>query len=620
MLLLPPANNNISILSIEAGLTAIVFGLCFCLPGLGSSFFATIERSFGRLARRRRLSVALVGVTTLLLRLALLPIHPIPYPVYTDDFSFLFAADTFAHGRLTNPTPAMWTHFETMHIGMNPTYSSMFFPAQGLILAAGKVLFGHPWYGLLCVTALMCAAICWMLQAWLPPTWALLGGLLVVLRLGLFSYWINTYTGAGAVSALGGALVLGALPRLVKSARIRDALLLAIGMMVLANSRPYEGLLLCVPVAFALVRWIFFGKNRPRGEALIRAAVPALMLIVAVGAWMAYYNYRNFGSPLTLPYTTDRATYAVAPHFIWESPSPEPIYRYQAIHDYYIKIELPEFQKIHSISGFLPQTMLKGVRMLLFYAEFALIPPLIMLRRVLLDRRIRFLVLCTLVLTIGLIAEAGIRPYYLAPFTAAFYAIGLQAMRHLKQWEPGGQPVGSTIQRWMVTLCIAMAALDVCAKPLHLGIPTSPGAGWACECLGPPQPGAERANIVAKLERLPGKHLVLVRYSPNHDAGMEWVYNSADIDGSKVIWAREMDSGHNSDQNSDQNADRNADQNAELIRYYKDRQVWLVQPDAIPATLLPYPVSAQPAVIASGALNPWSAIDRGPGPMKELRP
>ena len=57
---------------------------------------------------------------------------------------------------------------------MKPTYMSMYFPAQGLVLAAGKVLTGHPWFGILVVTALMCLAICWMLQAWLPPTWALL--------------------------------------------------------------------------------------------------------------------------------------------------------------------------------------------------------------------------------------------------------------------------------------------------------------------------------------------------------------------------------------------------------------------------------------------------------------
>jgi hypothetical protein len=158
-----------------------------------SLWLAQIERAFRWLARRPSLAVAAVGLTELLLRLAILPLCPIPEPFVPDGFSFLLAANTFASGRLTNPTPAMWTHFESFHITMQPTYMSMYFPAQGLILAAGKVLLGHPWFGLLLVTALMCAAICWMLQAWLPPCWALLGGMLAVLHLGLFSYWINTY-------------------------------------------------------------------------------------------------------------------------------------------------------------------------------------------------------------------------------------------------------------------------------------------------------------------------------------------------------------------------------------------------------------------------------------------
>ena len=577
MLVVPPPKGSISILSMEAGLTAIAIAVSFCWPRLGSAIFSRIERGFARFARHRGTAVVVVGAAALLLRLAMLPLMPIPKPVNADDFSFLFAADTFAHGRVTNPTPVMWTHFETMHISMKPTYVSMFFPAQGLVLGLGQALFGQPWFGMLLVMALMCAAVCWMLQGWLPPSWALWGGVLIVLRIGLFSYWINMYTGGGTVAALGGALVLGALPRIIKQGRLHQGIVLAIGVLILANSRPFEGLMLCLPVSVVLGRWLLTGKNRPAPRNLIRAAAIPLILMVAAGSWMAYYNYRNFGSALTLPYTVNRATYAVAPHFIWGSPTHEPVYRYKVMRDYYVHFELAEFQKIHSVSGFLPMTLVKLTRVFLFFTGLALIPPMVMLKRVFQDRRIRLLTLCMIPLGVGLIAEAGIRSYYLAPFVAVFYAIGLQAMRHLKQWKPGGQPVGSAMVRLLVTICVVLAAVDVWAKPLHLGVPMSENAVWSCECLGPPQPGAERARIEDSLEHLPGKQLVLVRYAADHNPVEEWVYNSSNIDSAKVIWARDADNGNNE----------------ELIQYYKDRQVWLVQPDTKPAAMQPYAPSTQ---------------------------
>jgi len=178
----PGSATSTSLLLIEGGLTAILFAVAFVLPRLGSSLFTRIEQAFARIARRKRLSVLLIGSSVLVLRLAILPLCPIPLPFVQDDFSFLLAANTFVLGRLTNPTPLMWLHFESIQITMQPTYMSMYFPAQGLILAAGKVLFGHPWFGLLIVNTLFCAALCWMLQAWLPPTWALLGGIIAGLR------------------------------------------------------------------------------------------------------------------------------------------------------------------------------------------------------------------------------------------------------------------------------------------------------------------------------------------------------------------------------------------------------------------------------------------------------
>src|SRR5580658_3876043 len=248
MTLPPTSDRGLSLMLIEGGLTAIAIAVAFCWPRLGSRYFSSVENLFRTLARRKGYAVLVVGASALLLRLALLPLCPVPNPFIPNDFSFLLAADTFASGRLTNPTPAMWTHFESIHITMKPTYMSMYFPAQGLVLAAGKVLFGRPWFGVLCASAMMCASICWMLQAWLPPTWALLGGMLAVLRLGLFSYWINTYSGGGSIAALGGALVLGGVPRFMRAARLRDGLLLSVGVILLATSRPYEGLLLCLPV------------------------------------------------------------------------------------------------------------------------------------------------------------------------------------------------------------------------------------------------------------------------------------------------------------------------------------------------------------------------------------
>jgi hypothetical protein len=515
-----------------------------------------------------------------LLRLAILPVCPIPQPFVHDDFSFLLAANTFASGRLTNPTPAMWVHFESFQITMKPTYMSMYFPAQGLVLAAGKVLTGHPWFGLLVVTALMCSAICWMLQAWLPPTWALLGGILAVLRIGLFSYWIDTYSGGGSIAALGGALVLGALPRFMKKARFRDALLMAVGVVLLGTCRPYDGMLLCLPVICFLTRWLLFGKNRPTVPVLLRRTAVPLALIVAAGTWMGYYDYRAFGNPVTLPYTVNRAEYAIAPYFVWQSQRPEPLYHHKVIREFYYREELDNFRKIHSLSGFVPQTLAKTARGVLFYAGIALLVPLIMVRRVFLDRRIRFLIWCVLILMAGQLGEIFLIPHYLAPFTAAFYAIGLQAMRHLRLWNPGEQPVGRALVRLTVTLCFVLAGMRLYAEPLHLALPIWPSM-WASEWYGSDsRAGTARAQIETRLEQMPGRQLVIVSYSPDHNPPDEWVYNAADIDNSKVIWAREMDES----------------ENLELIHYYKDRTVWLVQPDSKPAKVSLYPSPAQQAI------------------------
>jgi hypothetical protein len=555
----------------EVAFTAIAVGLSFAWPRIASGTFQKIQHQFSRLAHRRRLSLLVVGLSVLILRFSILPLLPIPAPFTVDDYSNLLAADTFAHGRLANPTPAMWVHFESIHIDMRPTYTSMYFPGQGLLMAAGKKLFGNFWLAVPFAAAGMCAAICWMLQGWLPAPWALLGGFIAVLRLGVFSYWTNTYHTAGTLAALGGALVLGSLPRFQRSPRGRYGLIMATGVVLLIVTRPYEGALLCLVVAIALIRWAW--KRRVPGRALIWAALPGVILLALGIAWQGYYDLRAFGNPLTPPYSVNRATYATAPYYVWQQPRPEPAYHHPLMRQFYKVYELDDYKRVHSLSGLPFMTLVKALRGILFFSGVVFLPALFMLPRALRDRRIRLLVISLVVLACGMAIEIYLMPHYLAPFTAAFYAVGIQCLRHLWLWRPGDQPVGIAMVRFTVVICILMAGIRVFDRQLGCPVPGYPFSTWICNWFGPDHFVPERDRVRQVLAQNPGGQLAIVRYSPDHDALDEWVYNSADIDSSKVIWAWDMGDATNQ----------------ELIRYYKDRKVWLVQPDAPSAEIAPYP-------------------------------
>jgi len=581
-------------LLIESCLTVAALVVALAFPEVGSRWFEVCERAFLKLARRRLLAVLVVGLTALAARAALLPILHAPEPAVHDEFGYLLLADTFAHGRLTNPTHPMWVHFESFYIIWQPTYTTKFYPAQGLIMALGQVVLGNPFWGVWLSVGLMCAAVCWMLQGWLPPGWALLGGFLAVIRLGTFSYWANSYWG-GAVAATGGALVLGALPRIKQSQRVRDALLMGVGFAILANSRPYEGLFLGLPVAVALTVRTFGRKPNPllSGEWAMawwkRVVAPLLLVLVLNGCAMGYYFWRVTGSPWRTPYLANERTYDPAPSFPWQLLRPAPLYHHAVLRDFYRLHATGQFQESRTITGFVRMKLNVLMTLEFFYLGTVLTLPLLMALATVpyglswkdISPSTRFLLFVCGAVIAGSMLPIYFFPHYDAPIACALLALVSQAMRHVRSRQWRGRPWGLFMTRAVPLVCVLMLVIRVSASPLH------PPSTWPPTWSSPAPTNLDRATVLAELENRPGRHLAIVRYGAGHDVHREWVYNRADIDHSKVIWARDMGPA----------------QNKELIDYFHDRHAWLIEADETPPRLLPYPdataqLSPQPAEAA----------------------
>jgi hypothetical protein len=595
-------------------LLAICLVVAWYTPQLGERVFGSLEQLGARLAKKKNLMIVGIAAAVILVRVNLLGLLPIPIPVAHDEFGYLLSADTFAHGRLTNPPHPLWIFLDTFHVNQRPTYMSKFPPAQGGVLALGQLL-GHPWIGVLLSVSAMCAALLWALQGWLPPAWALLGATFVAVRIGIFNYWMNSYFG-GAVAAIGGALVIGALPRILRDQRPRDACLLGLGAGILANSRPVEGFVFCLPVALVLGVWLFSGSSPSLRTTLPRIVFPIGVFLALTCAFIAYYNWRGTGNPLLSPYVLNQRTYYRGqPIFIWQKKLPpthtmNPIFdsfynnwpgdfdgtwrglmsvtwkKLIKFRDFYLFTEsallvpllaLPWLLRKGKLQFLIAQAMFCCVIMVMVvwlapnYALAVLSTlPLLGLLWLLRDGEVRFLVIELGFCFIGLLMVNPFLEHYAAPITGVFLVLLVQAIRYLRRWEHRGRPVGVGLSRVVVLFAVGMFPVLVAQAirdPASLPSAAVPVA---------PEWSRTRARIEAQLEAMPGQHLVIVRYSPQHAWNEEIVYNRADIDHSKVVWAREIP----------------GVEIRPLLDYFRGRHIWLDEPDVSPR-LTVYPIEPQ---------------------------
>jgi len=522
-------------------------------------------RSVRRLASRRRAAVLLVGLLGFVAPLLYGLSVGFPEPRIHDEFQYLTAAETYARGRLANPTHPCWRHFESFGLIQRPVYMAKNPPGQPLMLAVGQVFFGHPIYGVWLSAALAAAATCWMLQSWTRPSWALVASTIMIFAIGVSSYWSQSYWG-GMVAVLGSALTLGGLKRTIMAPSVLSSALMGIGLLTLANSRLFEGLVLAIPVAVTYLVWLVRRGVTGGAATWLRGVLPLVLVMAAGAAAMAVNNRAVTGSFLRLPYSEYNSQYESVPVFSFLAlapPIPAASARFQR---YYETYELPRYQRSQRLGRKISHLMIAVKNFNPFILGPILLLPVLLLPWMCSNR---WLVWAFAV--VGLVMAAQILTvyqymHYLAPIVPLFLLFLAEGLRRLRTLRVRGRMSTRLPARLIIIVFLACVSWGT----LH---------GYYRASSRPASPSTEFPNdrrlILRQLSAIPGQHIVLVRYEPDYDVHNEWVYNGADIDGQPVIFAHDL----------------GPQENRALLEYFAGRRAWSIYvEDGKAPELTPYPV------------------------------
>lgn len=518
------------------------------------------------LARKRYLCWSTLAVGLVLARVALLPLLPIPAPVYHDEFSYLLAGDTFAHGRVVYPTPVEPEFFESPQILVRPVYASKYPPGQGVILALGENFLGNAYWGVVLSNAAMIFLFCWAADAWLPPNWTLVLGGLAWILFFVRHYWFTTYWG-GSLAACGGALVIGGLGHLLRSRPLRGRWGLVLGAVILLFTRPFEGGVFCAVVLAVLTVRFARLRSPDRRVLLKQVALPGALALLAAGTVAGWYNAQITGHATRFPWTLYMNQYALAPPF-WILPELPPKPPCANCENSNLRklneFDLEVYRKIHRP----PPYVAFAIRVLLTltsavweqFLAFGLL--LIALPWARLRGKPWLLPVVGIPLA-ALTLNIWQFPHYSAPLTAALLIAIVASMRAL--WY---RMAASRFRGPLFVAALGILAASVLVD--YLSVLQTPRT-------------TPRAALIRQLTAQGGRHLVLVDYSENWEPWApngEWVYNGADLASSTVLFAHLR-------------GDR---ENQQLFHAYPGRTAWLLRlgPDPSAVHLEPYTSAGPP--------------------------
>ncbi len=574
-------------MSLLAEVTVVVFGILLALvaPRSLTQTRSAAGRAFRAIGRSNSLTLFVAFVIPLVILPTLTLRSGIPQPYVHDEFVYLLMGETFSRGELTNPTPDHVEHFRSPHLIFEPTYQGKYPAAQGVFLAVGQLLTGRPIAGVWLSFACASAALCWMLQAWMPNRWALLGSVLFAFHPMISIGWGETYWG-GATAVIGGSLLFGSVRRMDLRLEKRLGVPLAIGLIVLANSRPYEGLVASIPAAvwFAWLCWSWIQKGRLRAVAGLAAT--ATVVLLSGFLLLSKYNQAVTGSPFKLPYQ------------VW----------------------MEQAQNSKSVNGLLldgnrsretalatgepgtggvpavlsvPRWQFKILRHHFFFLRIVLAVPLLAIPWLLRKRNMPIVVLvyCLVYACVVINQQSG-WPHYYAPVTPLLFVLLLSGIRQMSS--------SGTRLRCLASVCtFGLVASGALAQWEWSGSPYEPSKRWVYA----------RAQIEQFLGSQEPKQIVLVRYAENRDKGDEWVWNTGIPESQRVIWAHSLE-------------DRDDE---ELLDAFSDRKAWYLDVGRSSCRLIPaetdpegsqqevsftYVRDAQPQMRLSGTEKPESNVTR----------